>query len=161
MSTSISIKRFVQHNVRLACGAVLPEVTTAYLTRGQLAHDRRNAILVNHGYTGGPDMIEPHSELVDGSWSALIGPGRAIDTDRYFVICPNALGSSYGSTNASSIDPQTGQPYGSQFPDIAMSDIVAGQRALVEHLGITRLHAVVGHSFGGAQVFSGATTIPT
>ena len=149
-----TIKRFfVQHKVRLACGTVLPEVTTAYLTRGRLADDRRNAILVTHGYTGGPDMIEPDSELVDGSWSALIGPGKAIDTERYFVVCANALGSAYGSTNASSIDPQTGRPYGSRFPDIAMSDIVAGQRALVEHLGIARLRAVVGHSFGGAQVF--------
>jgi len=149
---STPIKRFVQHSVHLACGAVLPKVVTAYLTRGQLAADR-NAILVTHGYTGGPDMIDPDSELADGSWSELIGPGKAIDTDRYFVVCPNALGSSYGSTNASTIDPQTGQAYGSKFPDIAMSDIVAGQRALVEHWGISRLHAVIGHSFGGAQVF--------
>ena len=157
---STPIQRFVERDVRLAGGAVLPEVSTAYLTRGRLAADRRNAILVTHGYTGGPDMIEADSEPVDGSWSALIGPGQAIDTERYFVICPNALGSSFGSTNASTIAPQTGKPYGSRFPDIAMSDIVAGQRALVEHLGIPRLHAVVGQSFGGAQVFQWGVDYP-
>lgn len=142
---------FEQHDVRLRCGAVLPRVVIAYRTRGRLAADRGNVILVTHGYTGGPEMIDDDSDNLDG-WGKLIGPGRAIDTDRYFVICPNVPGSSYGSTNASSIDPATNRPYGSRFPDIAVADIVAGQRALLAHLGIERLAAVIGPSFGGAQV---------
>jgi homoserine O-acetyltransferase len=142
---------FEQEDVRLRCGAVLPRVVTAYRTRGRLAADRCNVILITHGYTGGPEMIDNDSDNPDG-WGELIGPGKAIDTDRYFVICPNVLGSSYGSTNAASIDPATNRPYGSRFPDVAVADIVAGQRALLSHLRIERLVAVIGPSFGGAQV---------
>ncbi|MDB5516681.1 MAG: hypothetical protein JWQ17_3439 [Tardiphaga sp.] len=150
---------FEQHDVRLHCGAALPRVVTAYRTRGRLAADRCNAILITHGYTGGPEMIDDDSDNPDG-WGELIGPGKAIDTDRYFVICPNVLGSSYGSTNASSIDPATNRPYGSRFPDIAVADIVAGQRALLSHLGIERLVAVIGPSFGGAQVLQWGVDYP-
>jgi homoserine O-acetyltransferase/O-succinyltransferase len=142
---------FEQHDVLLACGAVLPRVVTAHRTRGRLAPDRDNVVLVTHGYTGGPEMIDDDTGNPD-SWAELIGPGRAIDTDRYFVICPNVLGSSYGSTNASSLGPATGKPYGSRFPDITVADIVAGQHALLAHLGIEKLVAVIGPSFGGAQV---------
>lgn len=143
---------FTQTDVTLASGAVLPEVRIAYTTRGTLAPDRRNVVLVAHGYTGGPDMILDGSQPVDGGWSALVGPGRAIDTDRWFVICPNVPGSPYGSTHAGSIDPRAGRPYGARFPRIGVADIVAGQRALLAHLGIDHLAAVAGASFGGAQV---------
>jgi homoserine O-acetyltransferase/O-succinyltransferase len=152
-------RQFQQTNLRLSSGAVLPRVVTAYRTRGRLAADRGNVILVTHGYTGGPEMIDDDSDNPDG-WGALIGPGRAIDSDRYFVICPNALGSSYGSTNASSIDPATNRAYGSGFPDIAVADIVAGQRALLSHLDIERLVAVIGPSFGGAQVLQWGVDYP-
>ena len=149
---------FEQADVRLRCGATLPRVVTAYRTRGRLAADRRNVILVTHGYTGGPEMIDGESDP-DG-WGELIGPGKAIDTNRYFVICPNVLGSSYGSTNASSLDPATNQPYGARFPNIAVADIVAGQRALLAHLGIDQLVAVIGPSFGGAQVLQWGVDYP-
>jgi homoserine O-acetyltransferase len=142
---------FEQRDVPFACGAVLPRVVTAYRTRGRLAPDRDNVVLVTHGYTGGPEMIDDDAGNPD-SWAELIGSDRAIDTDRYFVICPNVLGSSYGSTNASSLDPATGKPYGSRFPDITAADIVAGQHALLAYLGIEKLVAVIGPSFGGAQV---------
>jgi len=107
---------------RLRSGVVMPVVDIAYRTLGQLAPDRNNAVLVTHGNTSGPQMIDPGGSTGEGSWKDLVGPGKAIDTDRYFVICPNMLGSSYGSTNAASIDPMTGKAYGSRFPDITVGD---------------------------------------
>jgi homoserine O-acetyltransferase/O-succinyltransferase len=144
----------------LAGGGALPEVTLAYVTRGSLAPDGRNAILVTHGYTSGPRMIEAGVASSEGAWSTLVGPGAPIDTDRYFVVCSNMLGSSYGSTNAASIDPGTGAPYGSRFPAITVTDIVTAQRRLLEHLGVTHLRAVVGPSYGGFQAFQWAVTFP-
>ena len=113
-------------------GGHLPEVTLAYVTRGRLAADGRNAILVTHGYTSGPRRIEAGVASSEGAWSTLVGPGAPIDTDRYFVVCSNMLGSSYGSTNAASIDPATGRPYGSRFPKISVVDIVTAQKRLLE-----------------------------
>jgi homoserine O-acetyltransferase len=127
---------FTLPGLRLQQGGFLPEVRTAYLTRGTLAADGRNAILVAHGYTGGPDMITERSHVVDGSWSDLIGPGRAIDTERWFVVCANALGSSYGSTNAASTNPANGRPWGSSFPEIRVADIVAVQKARLDHQAV-------------------------
>jgi homoserine O-acetyltransferase len=144
----------------LVSGEVLPEVTLAYVTRGKLAPDGRNAILVTHGYTSGPRMIEPNIASSEGAWSTLVGPGAPIDTDRYFVVCSNMLGSSYGSTNAASIDPGTGRPYGSSFPHITVADIVTAQKRLLGHLGVTHLRAVVGPSYGGFQAFQWAVTFP-
>jgi homoserine O-acetyltransferase/O-succinyltransferase len=157
---SSATQRFVQHDVQLEQGGVLPVVETAYLTRGRLAADAGNAVLVTHGYTSGPDMIESGENAAEGAWDAIVGPGQAIDTERYFVVCPNALGSSFGSTNASSVSPVTGKPYGSAFPQITVKDIVAGQKALLEHLGIQHLVAVIGPSFGGAQVFQWGVDYP-
>jgi homoserine O-acetyltransferase len=113
--TDIAQGSFTIRDFRLSSGAVLPEATIAYVTRGALKPDGRNAILVTHGYTSGPRMIEPGVASSEGAWSTLVGPGAPIDTDRYFVVCSNMLGSSYGSTNAASIDPRTGKPYGSSF----------------------------------------------
>jgi homoserine O-acetyltransferase len=144
----------------LAGGGALPEVTLAYVTRGSLAPDGRNAILVTHGYTSGPRMIEAGVASSEGAWSTLVGPGAPIDTDRYFVVCSNMLGSSYGSTNAASIDPGTGAQYGSRFPAITVTDIVTAQKRLLEHLGVTHLRAVVGPSYGGFQAFQWAVTFP-
>jgi homoserine O-acetyltransferase len=144
----------------LTGGGSLPEVTLAYVTRGRLAPGGRNAILVTHGYTSGPRMIEPGVASSEGAWSTLVGPGAPIDTDRYFVVCSNMLGSSYGSTNAASRDPCTGKPYGSRFPKISMADIVTAQKRLMEHLGVQHLRAVVGPSYGGFQAFQWAVTFP-
>src|ERR1700712_1663669 len=137
------------NDLKLRSGESLPEVTLAYATRGRLAADGRNAILVTHGYTSGPRMIESGVASSEGAWSTLVGPGAPIDTERYFVVCPNVLGSSYGSTNAASVDPSTGKPYGSRFPTITVADIVTAQKRLLEHLGVTHLRAVVGPSYGG------------
>jgi homoserine O-acetyltransferase len=145
---------------RLQSGEMLPQVTIAYATRGTLAPDRRNAVLATHGYTSGQRMIEPGAGSSEGAWSALVGPGAPIDTDRYFVVCSNMLGSSFGSTNAASIDPRTGTPYGSRFPRISVIDIVTAQRRLLTHLGVAHLRAVVGPSYGGFQAFQWAVTFP-
>ena len=131
---------------RLRNGEVLPEITIAYCTRGHLAPDGRNAVLVTHGYTSGHSMIESGAGSSEGSWSTLVGPGAPIDTERCFVVCSNMLGSSYGSTNAASRDPRTSRPYGSRFPHITVTDIVTAQRHLLQHLGVKHLHAVVGPS---------------
>lgn len=138
----------------------MPSATIAYRTLGRLAPDRGNVVLVTHGNTSGPQMIDPGGSTGEGSWNELVGPGKAVDTDRFFVICPNMLGSAYGSTNAASIDPATGKPYGPRFPDITVSDIVATQRALLDHLGIERLVAIVGPSYGGFQAFQWAVDYP-
>jgi homoserine O-acetyltransferase/O-succinyltransferase len=152
--------RFTFADFRLTNGEVLPEVTIAYVTRGRLAPDGRNAVLVTHGYTSGQRMIESGAGSLEGAWSTLVGPGAPIDTDRCFVVCSNMLGSSYGSTNAASLDPRTGRPYGSRFPHITLTDIVTAQHRLLEHLGVRHLRAVVGPSYGGFQAFQWAVTFP-
>jgi homoserine O-acetyltransferase/O-succinyltransferase len=151
------------HTIRdfhLAGGAVLPEAAIAYLTRGQLRADGRNAVLVTHGYTSGPRMIEGGESASEGSWARLVGPGCPIDTDRYFVVASNMLGSSFGSTNAASIDPANGRPYGSRFPELTVGDIVGAQKCLLDALGVRHLVAVVGPSYGGFQAFQWAVDFP-
>ena len=153
-------RTFAVRDFRLQSGIVMPSVTIAYRTLGVLAPDRGNAVLVTHGNTSGPQMIDPGGSTGEGSWNAIVGLGKAVDTDRFFVICPNMLGSSYGSTNAASIDPLTGRPYGPRFPDLTVSDIVATQRALLDDLGIGKLVAIVGPSYGGFQAFQWAVNYP-
>jgi homoserine O-acetyltransferase len=144
----------------LASGAKLAEMTVAYRTMGRLDADGRNAVLVLHGYTTGPSMLDAGANVAEGSWSDLVGPGKAIDTDRYFVICPNMLGSSYGSTGPASIDPATGRHYGADFPRIGVADIVNAQKALLDALGVRSLAAVAGPSFGAFQSFQWAVSYP-
>jgi len=154
------VKTFTTRDFRLQSGIVMPSVTIAYATLGRLAPDRGNAVLVTHGNTSGPQMIDPGGSTGEGSWNELVGPGKAVDTDSFFAICPNMLGSSYGSTNAASIDPATGKPYGARFPDITVSDIVGTQKLLLDHLGIEKLVAIVGPSYGGFQAFQWAVNYP-
>src|SRR5580700_3011432 len=113
---------FTIRDLRLADGSALPEATIAYETYGRLAPEGRNAVLITHGYTGSHHAAgrNPANGNLPGSWDGLIGPGKAIDTDKLFVLASNMLGSSYGSTNAASIDPRTGQPYGPDFPHITV-----------------------------------------
>jgi homoserine O-acetyltransferase len=158
--TDTTHDRFSFTDFHLQSGAILPKVTIAYVTRGKLAPDGRNTVLVTHGYTSGPSMIEPGTGSSEGAWSTLVGPGAPIDTDRAYVVCSNMLGSGYGSTNAASIDPRTGSPYGSRFPHITLTDIVTAQHRLLEHLGVRHLRAVVGPSYGGFQAFQWAVTFP-
>jgi homoserine O-acetyltransferase len=154
------VKTFTTRDFCLQSGTIMPAVTISYRTLGVLAPDCDNAVLVTHGNTSGPQMIDPGGSTGEGSWNEIVGPGKAVDTDRFFVICPNMLGSSYGSTNAASIDPATGKRYGPRFPDITVSDIVATQRALLDHLGIEKLVAIVGPSYGGFQAFQWAVDYP-
>src|SRR4051794_35085424 len=153
--SSVTHANFTFNDFRTTGGEILPEGTPAYATRGTLAADGRNAILITHGYTSGPRMIEPGVASSEGAWSTLVGPGAPIDTDRYFVVCSNMLGSSYGSTNAASIDPRTGRPYGSRFPKITVTDIVTAQKRLLGQLGVTHLRAVVGPSMVGSKPSNG------
>jgi homoserine O-acetyltransferase len=158
---------FTLRDFRLANGAVMPEATIAYETYGRLAPSNgpkggRNAVLITHGYTGSHHAAgrNPANGNQPGSWDGLIGPGKAIDTDKLFVVASNMLGSSYGSTNAASINPATGEPYGPDFPAIAVRDIVAAQKALLESLGVRHLVAVAGPSYGGYQAFQWAVAYP-
>ena len=144
----------------LACGVVLPEVEVAFATAGRLAPDGANAVLVTHGYTSSPAMIESDPLAAEGSWSSLVGRGRAIDTDRHFVVCSNMLGSSFGTTGPKSTNPATGRPWGLDFPAITVGDIVGVQRRLLERLGVTHLRAVVGPSYGGWQALGWAIEHP-
>jgi homoserine O-acetyltransferase len=145
---------------RLRGGEVLPRADIAYVTQGTLAPDGRNAILLTHGYTSSHRFALGGPAASEGSWGDLVGPGKPVDTDRYFVVAANMLASSYGSTGPASTDPRTGRPYGPDFPDITLSDIVAQQYELLRHLGVTHLHAVVGPSFGGFQAFQWAVDYP-
>ncbi|HEX8613414.1 MAG TPA: alpha/beta fold hydrolase [Telluria sp.] len=145
----------------LASGETLTRMTVAYRTLGQLNADGTNAVLVLHGYTTGPAMIDPGASAAEGSWSELVGPGKPIDSARYFVVCPNMLGSCYGSTGPGSINPATGKPFGLDFPRIGMADIVNAQKALLDALGVRSLAAVAGPSLGAFQAFQWAISYPS
>lgn len=146
----------------LTCGDELTEVRIAYETYGKLAPSGRNAILVTHGFTNShhaAGRYDPCSPQV-GWWDGLIGAGKAIDTDRFFVVSSNMLGSSYGSTNPASINPTTGKPYGPAFPEISLVDILTAQKMLLDALGVKHLVAVAGRSYGGFQAFAWGVTYP-
>jgi homoserine O-acetyltransferase len=147
---------------RLANGATMPQATIAYETYGRLAPHGRNAVLVTHGYTGSHRAAgrNPANGGQPGNWDGLIGPGKAIDTDRLFVVSSNMLGSSYGSTNAASVDPATSEAYGPDFPAVTIRDIVAAQKLLLQSLGVEHLVAVAGPSYGGYQAFQWAVAYP-
>lgn len=150
----------IARDFRLESGVVLTEAATAYRTLGRLNPEGNNAVLILHGYTTGPAMLDAASNAAEGSWSELVGPGKAIDTNHTFVICPNMLGSSYGSTGPGSVNPQTGKPYGADFPNITLQDIVALQKHLLDHLGVNRLAMVAGPSYGGYQSLQWAVSYP-
>src|SRR6266699_3604482 len=153
---------FTIRDFRLANGTVMPEAAIAYETYGKLAAHGRNAVLITHGFTSSHHMAgrNPANANQPGSWDGLIGPGKAIDTDRLFVVASNMLGSSYGSTNAASLNPATNTPYGPDFPAITLRDIVAAQKALLDSLGVEHLVAVAGPSYGGYQAFQWAVAYP-
>lgn len=134
-------------------GEVLRQAQLAYVSHGTLARDGRNGVLLTHGYTSS-HLFAQGGPASEGSWSSLVGPGRAVDTDRFFVVSSNMVGSSFGSTGPQSLDPATGRPYGPDFPRLTLGDIVAAQRRLVEALGVRQLAAVVGPSYGGFQAFT-------
>lgn len=132
----------------------------AYETYGTLAADKSNAVLVCHALTGDQYLASPHPITgKPGWWERMVGPGKPIDTDRHFVICANVIGSCMGSSGPASLAPD-GQPYAMRFPVITIRDMVRGLVALLDGLGIDRLHAVVGGSMGGMQALSLAANWP-
>ncbi len=144
----------------LDSGQALDRVKIAYETYGELAADRGNAILVCHALTGDQHLASPHPITgKPGWWDRMVGPGKPIDTNRFHVICANVIGSCMGSTGPASLA-SDGKPYGMRFPVITIRDMVRAQIALLDALGIARLHAVVGGSMGGMQVLSLAANFP-
>ncbi len=145
----------------LDCGVRLPRMTVAYRTYGRLNPARSNAVLVCHALTGDQYVAERHPLTgKDGWWEALVGPGRPVDTDRFFVICANVLGGCMGSTGPFSRRDDGADRWGTDFPPVTIRDMVRAQKRLIEHLGIARLFAVVGGSIGGMQVLQWAADYP-
>jgi len=146
--------------LELDCGRILSPVTIAYETYGRLNVAKDNAILLLHALSGSAHAGFINDKGEHGWWEDFIGPGRALDTDRYFVICSNVLGGCSGSTGPGSVDPTTGRPYGLSFPVITVGDMVRAQKHLVAHLGIDTLMSVVGGSLGGMQALQWAVDYP-
>jgi homoserine O-acetyltransferase/O-succinyltransferase len=155
-------RSFLISDFRLQNGTVMPQAKIAYECYGRLAADGRNAVLITHGYTSSHHAAgrNPANGNQPGWWDGLIGPGKAIDTDKLFVVSSNMLGSSFGSTNGASINPETGKPYGPDFPAITVRDIVAAEKALLDALGVAHLVAIAGPSYGGYQAFQWAVAYP-
>lgn len=147
--------------LRLDCGAVLAPVEFAYETYGALDAEASNAILICHALTGDQYVASTHPVTgKQGWWTRMVGQGKPIDPDRHFIICINVLGSCMGSSGPASTDPASGSPYGMAFPVITIADMVRAQAMLLDHLGITRLRAVVGGSMGGMQALSWPSLFP-
>ncbi len=146
----------------LESGVRFGPITIAYETLGQLNEARSNAILILHALSGDSHVAGYYSkdDKKPGWWDIMVGPGKAIDTNRYFVICSNVLGGCMGSTGPSSINPRSGRPYGLDFPVVTIGDMVRAQKALIDHLGIEQLLAVIGGSLGGMQVLEWALSFP-
>ncbi len=167
--TEIDSKIFSAREFRLESGQTLPVLELAYETYGVRSPQGDNGILVVHGYTSSHHAAGQNAKgkqgrgVAEGSagwFDGLIGPGKAIDTDRFFVVSVNALGSAHGSSGPNCTDPRTGKPYGPTFPEITMRDMVASQKLLVDSLGLKSLVAVVGPSMGGFQSFQWAASYP-
>jgi len=170
----------LERPVTLDCGRTLSQVRVAYETYGELSPDRDNVILVCHALSGDAHAAgaskAPETESARdgfraderdagataglGWWDGMIGPGKAFDTDSYFVVSTNLLGGCRGTTGPSSLNPDTDRPYGSEFPVVTVADMVRVQRAFLEQIGITRLFAVAGGSLGGMQAMEWAVTYP-
>lgn len=134
-------------DIKLRSGKVLKDVEIAYHTYGRLNKDADNVLFICHALTG--DQYPGRHKKVKGWWESLVGPGKVMDTERYFIICSNIIGGCYGSTGPSSIDPDTDAPYGMDFPLIEFADAVEAQLKLVQSLGVKRISAVIGGSMGG------------
>ena len=145
----------------LESGQKLGPITLAYETYGSLNEQKSNAILVCHSLTNDAHAAGSYANDENpGWWNSLIGPGKAFDTDKYFVICSNVIGGCKGSTGPSSVNPKTGKPYGLDFPIITISDMVNTQKKLIDFLGIKKLLSVAGGSMGGMQVLQWAVSYP-
>jgi len=151
----------VEEPLSLDSGASLGPYTIAYQTYGTLNAQRSNAILICHALTGDQYVAEQHPVTgKPGWWSTLAGPGKVLDTERYFLICANVLGGCMGSSGPMEIDPTTGRPWGLGFPVITVADMVRAQKRLIDHLGIDTLFCITGGSMGGMQVLQWAASYP-
>ncbi len=155
----------------LTSGEMLPGCTLAYETYGTLSESRDNVILLFHALSGSQHAagrnpaLDRHNhlwteEMQEGWWSAYIGPGLALDTNRYFVICANYLGGCYGSTGPMDLNPATGRPYAGDFPHVSATDQCRAQARLLDHFGVEKCHAVIGASLGGLLALTFATIFP-
>ncbi len=151
-----------EDGLRLDCGRHLATLTVAYRTYGTLNAARGNAILICHALTGDQYVAEPHPLTgKPGWWSAIVGPGLPVDTDKYFVICANVLGGCMGSTGPRSPhEDRPTEPWGTDFPAVTIQDMVRAQKRLVDHLGIEKLFAVIGGSMGGMQALAWGALYP-
>ena len=143
-------------------GQTIPGFTLRYETYGSLNATRDNAVLVCHALSGDHHCAGWHSpnDKKPGWWNNLIGPGKAVDTRRFFVVCANVLGGCQGSTGPSSLNPATGRPYGIEFPFVTIRDMVRAQKLLLDHLGVAELHGVIGGSMGGMTALLFAIEYP-
>ena len=147
--------------LKLDCGIELAPFHLAYCTYGRLNADKSNAILICHALTGDQHVANTHPVTgKPGWWLTLVGPGKVIDTDRFFVICCNVIGGCMGSSGPADTDPKTGKPWGLGFPLITIRDMVNAQAMLLDHLGIPSLFCVIGGSMGGMQVLQWAASYP-
>ncbi|MBT8207540.1 MAG: homoserine O-acetyltransferase [Acidimicrobiales bacterium] len=157
-------KRFftIGRPIALEGGGLLEDVTIAYESWGELNEEGDNAILICHALTGDAHVTggEGGTYTNEGWWSRIVGPGKAIDTDRWFVVCANVLGGCQGTTGPASVNPATGKPYGSAFPQVSVRDIVRTQAHLGDHLGVGQWFSVVGGSMGGMIVLEWAAMFP-
>jgi len=146
----------------LDSGKKLGPITIAYETYGELNKERNNVVMVFHALSGNSHAAGYYREkdVKPGWWDNMVGPQKGIDTDKYFVVCSNIIGSCYGSTGPSSINPATGRAYGLDFPLITIADMVRAQKALIDHLGINKLLCLVGGSIGGMQAMEWAVSYP-
>ncbi|MBW2613138.1 MAG: homoserine O-acetyltransferase [Deltaproteobacteria bacterium] len=150
------------HEMVLECGERLGPITLAYETYGTLNSKKTNAVLILHALSGDAHVAGYHSEedQKPGWWDSMVGPRKGIDTDKYFIICSNIIGSCMGSTGPCTLNPKTVMPYGLEFPVVTIGDMVKAQKALVDSLGIKQLLAAVGGSVGGMQVLEWCVRYP-
>ncbi|HYG60821.1 MAG TPA: homoserine O-acetyltransferase, partial [Symbiobacteriaceae bacterium] len=167
ISQQLSVRQYAvvatpQNPLPLDSGRVLDEAVLCYETFGRLNARGSNAILVCHALTGDSHVAGRYdpSDRKPGWWDEAVGPGKALDTDRFFVICSNVLGGCQGSTGPAGINPATGEPYGLDFPLVTTGDMVRAQARLLDHLGVSQLVAVVGGSLGGMQTLQWAVAYP-
>lgn len=147
--------------LRLENGSSLASVTVAYESYGVLNKQKSNAVLICHALSGDAHVAGYHQDdSSPGWWDFMVGPGKGIDTDKYFVVCANILGSCLGSTGPCFYNPKTTEPYGMEFPVVTIGDMVRVQKALMDHLGIRKIMAVIGGSIGGMQVLEWSLQFP-
>ena len=151
----------INEPIKLECGKILDDVTVAYETYGELNKDKSNAILICHALTGDAHAAGWHKgDVKSGWWEIIIGPGKVLDSEKYFIICSNVLGGCKGTTGPMSINPKTGHEYGLDFPVITIKDMVNVQKKLIDSFNINQLYAVIGGSMGGMQVLQWVVSYP-